>query len=160
MFKNTATVVNGHPRCSRPGTGARCTPSDRCARRRRSNWPRHRFDPVFHNRQDVEMVRLSPTGHVQGRIRLTRKSNETESDPILNGQFIGDYIQGDYIQVEAIDGSAYVADNYVEIGRTRRPARYHLDQALSKHPLTGPARTCATTLWGAEVRPRAGGRRT
>jgi hypothetical protein len=52
------------------------------------------------------MVRLSPTGYVQKRVRVTKVSDETESDPILNGRFIGDYIQ-----VEAINGLAYVAYN-------------------------------------------------
>jgi hypothetical protein len=69
-------------------------------------WYTNRFDPVFHNRQDVEFVRLSPTGDVQQRRRLTRYSNETEADPTLGGAFIGDYIQ-----VDAADGVAYVGYN-------------------------------------------------
>lgn len=69
-------------------------------------WYTNRFDPVFHNRQDVEMVRLSATGAVQRRDRLTRISNETEADPTLGGAFIGDYIQ-----VDAVNGIAYVAYN-------------------------------------------------
>ena len=69
-------------------------------------WYTSRFDPVFHNRQDVELVRLSPTGDVQGRTRVTRTSNETEADPLLGAFFIGDYIQ-----VDAVDGTAYVAYN-------------------------------------------------
>jgi hypothetical protein len=58
-------------------------------------WYTHRFDPVFHNRQDVELVRLSRTGAVLRRTRVTRPSNETEADPILHGTFIGDYFQID-----------------------------------------------------------------
>lgn len=69
-------------------------------------WYTNRFDPVFHNRQDVEMAELSAKGRVQKRLRVTHRSNETESDPILNGAFIGDYIQ-----VDAMHGHAYVAYN-------------------------------------------------
>ena len=69
-------------------------------------WYTSRFDPVFHNRQDVEMVRLSPDGTVLHRTRVTPMSNETEADPILGSAFIGDYIQ-----VDAVDGNAYVAYN-------------------------------------------------
>ena len=58
-------------------------------------WYTHRFDPVFHNRQDVELVRLSPNGAVLHRTRVTPISNETEADPILHGAFIGDYFQID-----------------------------------------------------------------
>jgi hypothetical protein len=69
-------------------------------------WYTSRFDPVFHNRQDVELVRLSPTGQVQSRTRVTSTSNETEADPLLGGAFIGDYLQ-----VDAVAGTAYVAYN-------------------------------------------------
>lgn len=69
-------------------------------------WYTNRFDPVFHNRQDVEMATLTGNGRVEKRLRVTRRSNETESDPILQGQFIGDYIQ-----VDAMHGQAYVAYN-------------------------------------------------
>jgi hypothetical protein len=56
-------------------------------------WFTNRFDPVFHNRQDVELVRLSANGLVRARSRLTSVSNETEADPFLRGAFIGDYIE-------------------------------------------------------------------
>jgi hypothetical protein len=69
-------------------------------------WYTSRFDPVFHNRQDVELVRLSAAGVVQHRTRVTKVSNETEADPILGSAFIGDYIQ-----VDAVAGTAYVAYN-------------------------------------------------
>jgi hypothetical protein len=69
-------------------------------------WYTSRFDSIFHNRQDVELVRLSATGAVQSRTRVTKISNETEADPILGGSFIGDYIQ-----VDAVAGAAYVAYN-------------------------------------------------
>ena len=69
-------------------------------------WYTSRFDPAFHNRQDVEMVRLRPDGSVKRRTRVTQRSNETEADPILGANFIGDYIQ-----VDAVAGKAYVAYN-------------------------------------------------
>ncbi|MDQ3912937.1 MAG: hypothetical protein M3305_14440 [Actinomycetota bacterium] len=54
----------------------------------------NRFDPVFHNRQDVELVTLnSGTSEVIDRQRLTSLSNESEADPLLGGLFIGDYIE-------------------------------------------------------------------
>lgn len=56
-------------------------------------WFTNRFDPVFHNRQDVELATVRPNGSVADRKRLTRLSNETESDPLLGGFFIGDYIE-------------------------------------------------------------------
>jgi hypothetical protein len=58
-------------------------------------WYTHRFDPIFHNRQDVELARLSPDGSVVRRTRVTPISNEPEADPILGGAFIGDYFQID-----------------------------------------------------------------
>jgi hypothetical protein len=58
-------------------------------------WYTHRFDPIFHNRQDVELARLSPNGVVLKRTRVTPISNEPEADPILHGVFIGDYFQID-----------------------------------------------------------------
>jgi len=56
-------------------------------------WFTNRHDPVFHNRQDVEMVRLDENGRVERRQRITRPSNESEADPLLGGTFIGDYIE-------------------------------------------------------------------
>jgi hypothetical protein len=56
-------------------------------------WYTNRFDPIFHNRQDVELVRLSDAGRVTRRVRVTKLSNETEADPIVGGTFIGDYIE-------------------------------------------------------------------
>jgi hypothetical protein len=58
-------------------------------------WYTHRFDAQFHNRQDVELARLSPAGGVLGRERVTKTSNETEADPVLHGSFIGDYFEID-----------------------------------------------------------------
>jgi len=54
-----------------------------------------RYDPVFHNRQDVELRSISAaTGHPDRRARrLTPRSNEPEADPVLGGVFIGDYIE-------------------------------------------------------------------
>ena len=54
----------------------------------------NRFDPVFHKRQDVELVELNAaTSAVTDRQRLTSLSNESEADPLLGGLFIGDYIE-------------------------------------------------------------------
>jgi hypothetical protein len=69
-------------------------------------WYTHRFDPVFHNRQDVELVTLDAGGAVQGRQRVTDVSNETEADPLLLGNFIGDYFE-----VFAHDGNVWVHFN-------------------------------------------------
>ncbi len=66
----------------------------------------NRFDRVFHNRQDVEMVTLSNNATVMDRKRVTPISNETEADPFLGGFFIGDYIQ-----VAAFNGTAYIGYN-------------------------------------------------
>jgi hypothetical protein len=66
----------------------------------------HRFDPVFHNRQDVELDHLSASGAVLSRERLTARSNETEADPVLGGAFIGDYIE-----VDAKNGRDYTGYN-------------------------------------------------
>jgi hypothetical protein len=66
----------------------------------------NRFDSVFHNRQDVELVTINSSGRVLKRQRLTNLSNESEADPLLGGTFIGDYIE-----VEAEHGSAYVHYN-------------------------------------------------
>ncbi|SMD27249.1 hypothetical protein [Kibdelosporangium aridum] len=52
-----------------------------------------RFDPVFGNRQDLELVTVGPQGTVVNRQRLTTPSNEPEADPFLRGFFIGDYIE-------------------------------------------------------------------
>ena len=69
-------------------------------------WYTHRFDRQFHNRQDVELARLSPNGDVISRQRVTRTSNETEADPVLHGVFIGDYFQ-----IDANAGRVYVHFN-------------------------------------------------
>jgi hypothetical protein len=57
-------------------------------------WYTNRFDPTFHNRQDVELARVD-AGRlaVRGFQRLTSPSNETEADPTLGGLFIGDYLE-------------------------------------------------------------------
>src|SRR3954453_9705532 len=44
-------------------------------------WYTHRFDPIFHNRQDVELARLSRSGRVLKRSRGRAISNETAADP-------------------------------------------------------------------------------
>jgi hypothetical protein len=70
-------------------------------------WYTNRFDPTFHNRQDVELVSINPsTAAVTKRQRLTSASNETEADPLLGGFFIGDYFE-----VATDAGSAYVHFN-------------------------------------------------
>jgi hypothetical protein len=70
-------------------------------------WYTNRHDRVFHNRQDVELVSVDPdSGAVVKRQRLTPVSNETEADPFLIGQFIGDYFE-----VFARRGVAYVHYN-------------------------------------------------
>ena len=70
-------------------------------------WYTNRHDQVFHNRQDVELASVDPgSGAVVKRQRLTRVSNETEADPVLLGQFIGDYFE-----VFARRGVAYVHYN-------------------------------------------------
>lgn len=66
----------------------------------------NRFDPVFHNRQDVELVTVDAAADVVHRQRVTKVSNETEADPLLRGRFIGDYLE-----VSADAGRAYVAYN-------------------------------------------------
>src|SRR6266536_1223062 len=70
-------------------------------------WYTNRHDQVCHNRQDVELASVDPgSGAVVKRQRLTRVSNETEADPVLLGQFIGDYFE-----VFAQRGVAYVHYN-------------------------------------------------
>jgi hypothetical protein len=69
-------------------------------------WYTNRFDPIFHNRQDVELVRLHNNGTVAQRQRVTKISNETEADPLLGGAFIGDYLE-----VTANRGRAWVHYN-------------------------------------------------
>ncbi|MFC4784324.1 hypothetical protein ACT8ZV_07605 [Nocardioides sp. MAHUQ-72] len=56
-------------------------------------WYTNRFDPVFHNRQDVELAAVRPDGTVADRQRLTNVSNESEADPVVGGAFIGDYFE-------------------------------------------------------------------
>ncbi len=57
-------------------------------------WFTNRFDRRFHNRQDVELLRVDVASVRSERLqRLTRPSNEPEADPILGGAFIGDYIE-------------------------------------------------------------------
>jgi len=74
----------------------------------------NRFDPVFHNRQDVELVTVdSTTAQVTKRTRVTPFSNEPEADPLFNdGRFIGDYIE-----VTVAQGRTYVHfnANYVSV---------------------------------------------
>jgi hypothetical protein len=146
MFKNTVTMVDGHPRvfttwercqlhaldqvCEEPeivlthsdDLGATWSPqrvisaggdnyfpfiaADRGTGAIEEAWYTNRFDPIFHNRQDVELARLSPSGTVLKRTRVTPISNEPEADPILHGTFIGDYFQ-----IDANAGRVYVHYN-------------------------------------------------
>jgi hypothetical protein len=70
-------------------------------------WFTNRFDPGFHNRQDVELVTVDPRAVVvEKRQRITRTSNESEADPLLGGFFVGDYIE-----VFAHKGHAWVHYN-------------------------------------------------
>jgi hypothetical protein len=69
-------------------------------------WFTNQFDRVFHNRNDVELVRLNDDGTARSSRRLTRPSNEPEADPLLGGLFIGDYIE-----VFAHDRTAWVGYN-------------------------------------------------
>ncbi len=72
-------------------------------------WYTSRFDRLFHNTQDVELVALDPaTGQVLAghRQRVTRVTNEPEADSTLGGIFIGDYIE---LFVDR--GTAYVGFN-------------------------------------------------
>jgi hypothetical protein len=63
----------------------------------------NRHDPRFQNEQDVELVTLDPvTSDVVARQRLTSLSNESESDPVLGGFFIGDYIEVFALQNQAL----------------------------------------------------------
>jgi hypothetical protein len=58
-------------------------------------WFTNRYDPQFHNRQDVEFTWLDPRRPWSGGDlkRITAPSNESEADPSLEGGFIGDYIE-------------------------------------------------------------------
>ena len=70
-------------------------------------WFTNRRDPIFHNRQDVELVLVGKSGgNVSKRQWVTRLSNESEADPFLGGAFIGDYID-----VDRAGGVSYVAYN-------------------------------------------------
>jgi hypothetical protein len=70
-------------------------------------WFTNRYDPQFHNRQDVELARVDARRvRVEGRQRLTSPSNESEADPLLGGLFIGDYIE-----VFAHEGRAWTGYN-------------------------------------------------
>jgi hypothetical protein len=70
-------------------------------------WFTNRFDPQFHNRQDVEFMTMDPDRPRRGDlVRLTSPSNESEADPILGGFFIGDYIE-----VGAVGDRAWVHYN-------------------------------------------------
>jgi hypothetical protein len=72
-----------------------------------------RYDPVFHNRQDIELAYLDAGGGVIRRERLTPFSNESEADPLFNdGRFIGDYIE-----VALAGGRTYVHFNANYVSR-------------------------------------------
>jgi hypothetical protein len=98
------------PRRISPAVGEHYFPtisSDRAGSRIAVAWFTNRFDRIFHNRQDVELVTLNPaTGAVVRFQRLTSPSNEPEADPLLGGVFIGDYIE-----VFAHKGTAWVHYN-------------------------------------------------
>ena len=98
------------PRRISPGVGEHYFPtisSDRAGGGVAVAWFTNRFDRIFHNRQDVELVTLNPaTGAVVRSRRLTSPSNEPEADPLLGGVFIGDYIE-----VFAHGGTAWVHYN-------------------------------------------------
>lgn len=67
----------------------------------------NRYDERFQNLQDIELATLDPaTSTVTNRQRLTSLSNNSESDPLLGGFFIGDYIE-----VFALENSALVHYN-------------------------------------------------
>jgi hypothetical protein len=59
-------------------------------------WFSNYYDVGFHNAQDVQATSINPAaGQSRGLQRLTGpQSNESESDPLLGGVFIGDYIEG------------------------------------------------------------------
>jgi hypothetical protein len=70
-------------------------------------WYTNRHDRRLHSRQDVELASVDPgSGTVVNRQRLTPVSNETETDVVLHGLFIGDYFE-----VFARRGVAYVHYN-------------------------------------------------
>lgn len=79
---------------------------DRARSKLAVTWFTNRYDPIFHNRQDVELATVDTSGNVVKRQRLTPESNESEADPILGGSFIGDYIE-----VFAHNGRAWVGYN-------------------------------------------------
>ncbi len=57
-------------------------------------WYTNQYDVQFHNQQDTVATSVNPlTGQSRGIKRLTTSSNETESDPLLGGVFIGDYLE-------------------------------------------------------------------
>jgi len=73
-----------------------------------------RFDPVFHNRQDVELLTVNAaSGHVTKRQRVTPFSNEPEADPTFNdGRFVGDYFEVASVGSRAL---VHFNANYVSI---------------------------------------------
>jgi hypothetical protein len=57
-------------------------------------WYTNQYDNAFHNQQDTVATSVNPsTGQSRGIKRLTTSSNEPESDPLLGGVFIGDYLE-------------------------------------------------------------------
>jgi hypothetical protein len=71
-----------------------------------ATWYTNYYDLQFHNQQDVQATSINPlTGESRGLKRLTSSSNETESDPILGGVFIGDYIEGVLVKNRFFVGS-------------------------------------------------------
>ena len=70
-------------------------------------WFTSRFDPQFHNLQDVELVVVNVTNlRTTNRRRVTDVSNEPEADTALGPGFIGDYIE-----VTTHNGAAYIHYN-------------------------------------------------
>jgi hypothetical protein len=71
-----------------------------------ATWFTNSYDLQFHNQQDTVATSINPlTGESRGIKRLTSSSNETESDPVLGGVFIGDYIEGVLIKNRFYVGS-------------------------------------------------------
>jgi hypothetical protein len=61
------------------------------------SWFTNKYDPAFNNQQDVVQAIVDGSKSVFSKPdslkRLSSSSNESESDPLLGGHFIGDYIE-------------------------------------------------------------------
>jgi hypothetical protein len=56
-------------------------------------WYTSRYDPVYDNRQDVELATVAVDGTVRRVQRLTPVSNAPEADPFFLGIYVGNYIE-------------------------------------------------------------------